>query len=149
MRSAKTRTLVTEESSKRAAFTIPVLSLNTVIRPSDGVGKADPTSVSWAMASPARVRRRVSLVQSQSLTEVFCLILSCFLTAWIAHWHQTSKMKTHNFLTVSGGIHTKLMRLLYYNALKKKNKEKLKKLIWRDGAKGLSVRRESFRLTAR
>lgn len=34
MRSAKTRTLVTEESSKRAAFTIPVLSLNTVTRPS-------------------------------------------------------------------------------------------------------------------
>lgn len=59
MRSAKTRTLVTEERSKRAAFTIPVLSLNTVTRPSNWDGTADPTSVSWAMASPAREERRV------------------------------------------------------------------------------------------
>lgn len=54
MRSARTRTLVTEERSRRAAFTIPVLSLNTVTRPSDCGGRDEPTSVSWAMASPAR-----------------------------------------------------------------------------------------------
>lgn len=59
MRSARTRTLVTEERSKRAAFTIPVLSLNTVTGPSDRDGKAGPTSVSWAMVSPAGRERRV------------------------------------------------------------------------------------------
>lgn len=64
MRSAKTRTLVTEERSKRAAFTIPVLSLNTVTRPSDWDGKADPTSVSCAMASPERGEGRVQCCSS-------------------------------------------------------------------------------------
>lgn len=54
MRSARTRTLVTEERSNRAAFTIAVLSLNTVTRPSNWDGRAEPTSVSWAMASPVR-----------------------------------------------------------------------------------------------
>lgn len=58
MRSAKTKTFVTEERSKRAAFTIPVLSLNTVTRPSDWQGKDDPTSVNWAMASPERQEAR-------------------------------------------------------------------------------------------
>lgn len=57
MRSAKTKTFVTEERSKRAAFTIPVLSLNTVTRPSDWQDKDDPTSVNWAMASPEREER--------------------------------------------------------------------------------------------
>lgn len=67
MRSAKTRTLVTEESSRRAAFTIPVLSLNTVTRPSGGDGAADPTSVSWAMASPAREEKKKKKTQKESV----------------------------------------------------------------------------------
>jgi len=70
MRSASTSTLVTEDNSRRAAFTMALRSLNTVARPSDCAGPdvvvvATTTaaavvalaSVSWAMASPVTVCR--------------------------------------------------------------------------------------------
>lgn len=85
MRSAKTRTLVTEDRSKRAAFTIPVLSLNTVTRPSDWGSTADPTSVNWAMASPASQKRRtqVWLNNRASLTHFSSQNICCFVTTWL------------------------------------------------------------------
>lgn len=58
MRSARTRTLVTEERSMRAAFTMPVLLLNTVLRPSTRGATGIPTSVSLAMASPRTKRTK-------------------------------------------------------------------------------------------
>ena len=58
---------MTEERSKRAAFTIPVLSLKTVRRPSGWDGKADPASVSWAMASPVKQETRVMVGSATEL----------------------------------------------------------------------------------
>ena len=63
MRSASTRTLVTEDNSSLAAFTMAVRSLNTVARPSVCAGDAMTmaaavvalASVNWAMASPVTV----------------------------------------------------------------------------------------------
>lgn len=66
MRSAKTRTLVTEESSRRAAFTIAVLSLNTVTRPS-ARDAAAPTSVSCAMVPPVGKKKKKKNKRNQSI----------------------------------------------------------------------------------
>jgi len=89
MRSARTRTLVTEERSKRAAFTIPVLSLNTVTSPSDWGGKAGPTSVSWAMASPTRQERKVLLGATTAQADKLCLCLGMF-SLLLFHFHKLS-----------------------------------------------------------